>query len=55
MISFACTDAKENNRDSNNTNNSSVEQGISIDTNDHLNMGSQKFRHRGYHQYHHLS
>ncbi|CAF0806548.1 unnamed protein product [Rotaria sordida] len=45
-------DAKENNRDNNSTNGPSMEQYNSIDMNNHLNMGSQKFRRRDYHHHH---
>ncbi|CAM4989663.1 unnamed protein product, partial [Rotaria socialis] len=36
--------AKENNRDNNNTNDATIEQDNTIDINNHLNMGAQKFR-----------
>ncbi len=49
---FSITDAKENNRDNNSTNDSSIEQDNSIDINNHLNMGAQKFRRRDYHHHH---
>ncbi|UJR35854.1 hypothetical protein I4U23_028598 [Adineta vaga] len=45
-------DAKENNRDNNNTNDPSNEPENTNDVNNHLNMGSQKYRRREYH--HHL-
>jgi len=48
------TDAKENNRDNNSTNDSSIERDNSVDINNHLNMGSQKFRRRDYPHHHHL-
>jgi hypothetical protein len=47
-------DAKENNRDTNSTNDSSIEPDNSVDINNHLNMGSQKFRRRDYHHHQHL-
>jgi hypothetical protein len=45
-------DAKENNRDTNSTNDSSIEPDNPMDMNNHLNMGSQKFRRREYHHHH---
>ncbi len=54
IFSTFYTDAKENNRDNNSTNDSSIERDNSVDINNHLNMGSQKFRRRDYPHHHHL-
>lgn len=45
---FSSPDAKENNRDNNSTNESSIEPDNSIDVNNRLNSAAQKFRRRDY-------
>lgn len=48
---FSSPDAKENNRDNNSTNDSSIEPDNPMDVNNQSNLASQKFRRRDYHSH----